>query len=194
MTEEEKTVTLKLYRGSVPRLMIDYKDKNDLYEKFMKNIRRLNFPIGEIYAFDNETNQLVIKNANDLLAAVNDHYNVKVYVCPAEESDPLSCPKAGKEKDEEKGKEILRKERTPSPARARGRSRSEPRHGSHYRSEHSFYPMPWNFGPWMDPRYGCIPPFFWGPRGFGMDRHHHHVEKKHKKCQCKDLRVNLEKL
>ncbi|KAL6730073.1 hypothetical protein Aduo_001069 [Ancylostoma duodenale] len=196
MTEEEKTVTLKLYRGSVPRLMINYKDKNDLYEKFMKNIKRVNHPIGEIYAFDNENDQFVIKNANDLLAAVNDNYNVKVYVRPIEDSDPLSCSRDGegkKENEVDAPKEMLRKKRSPSPPHERGRSRSEPHYGSHYRNKHSHYPILWNYGPWVDPRHPQMQPFFWDPRSFGMS-HHHHGEEEHKKCQCSDLSEDFEKL
>ncbi|EYC00836.1 hypothetical protein Y032_0112g288 [Ancylostoma ceylanicum] len=197
MPEQEKTATLKLYEGNTPRLLITYKDKNELYEKFMRKIKRLGYPIGEVHSADNEGEHIVVRNADDLFAAVDGNYNVKVYVHPAKETDPFSCPSADEERDEENKKEnvpkeIERRKRSPSQTQKRGRSRSEPRHGSRHRSGYPYHPMPWNYGPWMDPRYLRMPPFLMDPRAFGMDRGHH-AERKHK-CHCKDLCDDFEKL
>ncbi|EYC00830.1 hypothetical protein Y032_0112g285 [Ancylostoma ceylanicum] len=170
MLEEEKTATLKLYEGNTPRLLINYKDKNELYEKFMRKIKRLGYPTGEVHSADNEGEHIVVRNADDLFAAVDGNYNVKVYVHPAKEADRVSCKK------ENAPKEVERRKRSPSPTRARGRSRSEPRHGSRHPSGHSYHPMPWNYGPRMDPRYLRMPPFFMDPRAFGMNVQSHRAE------------------
>lgn len=55
---------------------------------------------------------LTTRNANDLFAAVNNNHEVKVYVCPAKESDPFSCPRPGEEKVGDKNIKMRLKEQS----------------------------------------------------------------------------------
>ncbi|KAK6727143.1 hypothetical protein RB195_005069 [Necator americanus] len=186
MAGEEKFAILKLYRGSAPRLRIDYTDKNDLYEKFMEKINRLNYPVGEIYTEDDDYDRLLIKNADDLYAAAR--YNgpqLKVHVLRAPEHDVFSCPSNDEEKEERKEGESLKE------LHARRRSRSEPRHGSRHHAGHYYYPIPWNYPPWIDLRYGRMP-FFSDPQGFSKD--HEHQKEGGRNCQCERLSQDFAKI
>ncbi|KAK6727144.1 hypothetical protein RB195_005070 [Necator americanus] len=194
MPEDEKIVSIPLYLEEVPRLNISYKDKYELFKKFQKKLKKLDFPTDELYWYDWENVHLRIRNADDVLLAVEESGFAKMFARDPRNRDTFPSFSSdddddGKEMEEERKKEEIpikteRRGRSRSSSGVRGRSRSEPRHGSHHHAEHFYQPSLKACMPWINPRFGFMP-FYYDPRAFDAIRSRNE-ERKHK-CHCKQL-------
>ncbi|KAL6730074.1 hypothetical protein Aduo_001070 [Ancylostoma duodenale] len=192
MPDEEKTVTIKLYREAVPRMSIKYKGKKELFKKFQKNLKKYDFPTDELYWYDWENVHLRIRNADDLYTALKDDGFAKMFARDPRNGETFPSFSSDDEEEEQEKKKELAKEskgrnRSPSPTCGRGRSRSEP---CHHHTDYSCYSMPWNYGPWIDPRHGFLP-FPCDPRAYDMDGRCRR-DVKHR-CHCKNRHDDAEK-
>ncbi|KAL6730071.1 hypothetical protein Aduo_001067 [Ancylostoma duodenale] len=193
MPEERKTVTIKLKRERTPEMTIRYKDKKDLFEQFQKNLKRFGFPTDEVYWYDWENVHTRMRTSEDVYIAVKDDGFAKMFVRDPHnrETFPSFSSDVEEETNEELAKMSMSKNRSPSPVCGRGRSQSEPRHGSLHNAENSYYPTPWNYSPWMNPRYG-VTSFPCDPQAYGMDSRSRRQARHH--CHCKNRHEGLEKL
>ncbi|ETN70399.1 hypothetical protein RB195_007972 [Necator americanus] len=189
MVEEKKTATIKIHRDSVPRIIITYKNKKDLFKTFQKKLKELNLPISEVYFVDWDNDSIMIRTADDLFAAVNNNLSVRMYYYTTDDKEPFTSLSSG-EDDEESGKEKEPEKegepRSPAPARRRHRSRSASYHGSRH-GPPSCYQIPWNFVPWsymMDPRYGPMP----------FPPYPHHSSKSHRRRRERSCHCSCERL
>ncbi|EYC00825.1 hypothetical protein Y032_0112g280 [Ancylostoma ceylanicum] len=194
MPEEEKTVTIKFYTDDAPQMTIKYKDKKELFKKFQKKLKKFDFPTDELYWYDWENVHLRIRNADDLYIAVRESDFAKMFARDPRNRKTFPSFSSDEDEKEPDEKEVAKEHKSrncsPSPTRGRGRSRSEPRHGSRHHTDYFYYPTPWNYGPWMEPRYGFMPcPY--DPRGYGMDRRGRQDVKPH--CHCKKRHGDAEK-
>ncbi|KAK6727141.1 hypothetical protein RB195_005067 [Necator americanus] len=159
MTDEEKTVTIKLYCSNEPRMVISYKDKKDLFEQYQKKMKRLGIPTDDVYWADWDSDRYKVRTASDLLRAVEHCTPTKLHIPGNYDDDgwPISD-----EEDEEEEREEGKEER-----KKRNRSRSGHQHKSPFiKGPLDCDHMPWDFVPWnfaMDPRYG------YGPASFNYD-------------------------
>uniref|UniRef100_A0A0K0CZI9 PB1 domain-containing protein n=1 Tax=Angiostrongylus cantonensis TaxID=6313 RepID=A0A0K0CZI9_ANGCA len=84
MTEpnsEPKSAHFKVYRESTQRFTIEYKEKDDLYRSFQKNIEELSIPPLGVYLIDNNGDSIQIGDADTLFGIVKDSPNARVAVC-----------------------------------------------------------------------------------------------------------------
>ncbi|EYC17707.1 hypothetical protein Y032_0030g2227 [Ancylostoma ceylanicum] len=178
MAEEEKTVTMKIYRDRTPKFEVSYENKKDLYKTFQKKLKELNLPISELYWGESRSGiRSKINNADDLLAAVQHCAAVSIYYRTDSDDDLAIC--SSQEEDEEESEEEdeaevkeARNSRSPAPRRHRSRSSS-----FDFYSHTAYRHMPWNFAPWnfmMDPRFAPAP----------FHRHPHPLERRDRgKCE-----------
>ncbi|EYC00829.1 hypothetical protein Y032_0112g284 [Ancylostoma ceylanicum] len=143
MPEEKKVVTIKLKRERTPEMIIRYKDKKDLFKQFQKNLKRFDFPTDEVYWYDWENVHTRMRTPEDVYIAVKDSGFAKMFVRDPHnrETFPSFSSDDGQEQKQKKEPKRVNARRDHSPLCGRGRSRSEPRHGSHHHAEHSYYPM-----------------------------------------------------
>ncbi|KAL6729572.1 hypothetical protein Aduo_000616 [Ancylostoma duodenale] len=80
MSEEDQTVTIRLYSTDVPRLCITYKDKNELYREFQKQLKKLNVSADSVYFLDNDIDRHWIRSADTLYAIVDRVHHSKMYI------------------------------------------------------------------------------------------------------------------
>ncbi|EYC17648.1 hypothetical protein Y032_0030g2193 [Ancylostoma ceylanicum] len=78
MTEE--TVTFRFYPADVQRICITYKDKNELYTKFQKQLSELNIPSDAVYWVDCDLDRSWMRTADALYAALESNQNAKMYI------------------------------------------------------------------------------------------------------------------
>ncbi|VDK54169.1 unnamed protein product [Cylicostephanus goldi] len=75
---DENSVSFKFHVRLTSAFSIKYKDKNDLYKKFLKKAKRHGFPVkGKFYGSNLDGDIRVIRNADELLATLEDHYKQK---------------------------------------------------------------------------------------------------------------------
>ncbi|EYC00823.1 hypothetical protein Y032_0112g278 [Ancylostoma ceylanicum] len=173
---EEKTVVFQIHRDSrIPQLNVSYRNKHELFAAYKEWIKGLNLPSNEVYWCDCPGDHMGIRNADDLLGAVQGDRLIKLFTPYAEEDmffssdseEDTSCRGRGKEK--KRTTNSRRNGRTPSlspspsPSRKRTQSRSvdRQRHRSFSERRHGFQrckpylydcmPFPWYF--MVDPRF-----------------------------------------
>ncbi|EYC00820.1 hypothetical protein Y032_0112g276 [Ancylostoma ceylanicum] len=204
MSGEERSVVIKVFREEVPRLDVVYKNKHELFEAYKKWLKQLNLPSNEVYWCDSAGDHTGIRNADDLLGAVQDYGYAKfltfrdddVYISCSDSEDEQST--RGRSKEKKRTRNSRPTDRTPSPSpsprpsressgsrsldRRRHRSLSEPRHGRHHHMAYSYdhMPFPWNFP--MDPRFMPSPYFY------------HPCDVRAPTCRCKDSCKDVDKL
>ncbi|KAL6729586.1 hypothetical protein Aduo_000629 [Ancylostoma duodenale] len=196
MAEEEKTVTLKIYRDRVPQLEVSYENKKDLYKTFQKKLKELNLPITELYWAEVQSGiRSKLKNADDLFTAVQHCAAVSLYYRTASDDDLVICSSNDEDEEENekdddaKKKKSETRSRSPAPRRHRSRSASFDPH-----AYPPYHQMPWNFAPWnfpMDPRFLPMPLHHYPhpSEGGGL----HKRERRHHWC-CEKLSKDLDKL
>ncbi|KAL6729585.1 hypothetical protein Aduo_000628 [Ancylostoma duodenale] len=155
-TEKTNRASMKLIRDNLPRIILNYKDKKDLFKQFQEKIKALNLPKGEVYWGDVwEDERIVIENADDLFEFVENNTIVKMYYRRTDHKKLLA--RCSSDEDEKKNmeKNVTKKNqfrtRSQSPSRRQHRSRSAL---SRSHSHSSWNQLPWNFAPWnlmMDP-------------------------------------------
>ncbi|CAJ0594527.1 unnamed protein product [Cylicocyclus nassatus] len=97
-TTDERTVTFKIFRDTVPRFTITYKDKKDLYDAFKKKISELDFNVGSIYYVDFDGDQSIISNADELYNASRGNDTVKL-LARVDDDDVICCSDDGSESE-----------------------------------------------------------------------------------------------
>ncbi|KAK6728127.1 hypothetical protein RB195_005650 [Necator americanus] len=189
---EEKAVNIKLYHRLLPRFVISYKDKDELYEELLRGIQKVECSKGKLYWFDCDSNHAVINYADDLIDAAQGDIKLLMEAADQNESkegsefEVIQC-------DEEK---MASKPRIPSPyevnaiPKSQNGSRSEeftdenlhqPSRACHEHHKHVFYgdlPLAWNFA--MDPRFTPWPFFYYIP----MSTDNCHSERNCCHCRC----------
>lgn len=181
MDEEAKTVTFKIYRDCVPGFQVTYENKKDLYRTLQKKLKELKQPITRLYWSEYDCGiRNEIKNADDLLAAVQHCAAVRVYYRTTDDDEDYACSSSDADEQESGVKDDEKKgcrTRSSSPTCRRHRPRSEP--FDPY-AHPAYVHLPWNFTPWnvmMDPRFGAVP-FLQVPRP-SEKRHHRKQERSH---------------
>ncbi|CAJ0594697.1 unnamed protein product [Cylicocyclus nassatus] len=169
MTDEENSISFKFHVEPTPLLEFKYKNKDDLYAKFLKKAKRLGFPVdGVFYCADYDGDIVVVRNADDFFAAIDHNYSAKAYFpCPPRLD--LRCTDSDKEEcevtDKTKGKRASKK-------------------SSDFESHH--YPVPWGYKTYMDSDHR---PYF-DSRCYTMEPRCH----SHRHCSCERLTKDFEKL
>ncbi|KAL6729584.1 hypothetical protein Aduo_000627 [Ancylostoma duodenale] len=116
MSGDNKTITIMLFRYDVPRVNITYKDKKDLFRTFKEELRKHRLSIGEVSWAEYDNTGFVrgaIRNADDLLEAVGNGDEVRIYCRPKDES--LFTPPNSDDDGEIGEKNDLKKIATKSP-------------------------------------------------------------------------------
>ncbi|EYC17709.1 hypothetical protein Y032_0030g2229 [Ancylostoma ceylanicum] len=201
---EKKTVSVSLYRNILPRFIISYKDKDELYKELLTRINKLEGPEGMLHFLDQERNHTVINNADDLINAVGDDAHMRLLLEVPEEDD--SKPSSEFEVIQHDEEHTEAEEDVSAPALAPSTSfedlesrnqeeakSEDPRQGTHHPASaphedthntcyayYSHLPFPWNFA--MDPRFGPWP-FFYIPNDMN-DSHCCHRCHCHCHCHC----------
>ncbi|KAJ1356321.1 hypothetical protein KIN20_014016 [Parelaphostrongylus tenuis] len=80
-TAKPRTVCFRLLREGVSQFAIEYKDKDDLYQSFMRKLDELNIPRRKMYFVGDYEDHYEINDADTLLGLTLDNHCVKINVC-----------------------------------------------------------------------------------------------------------------
>ncbi|KAL6729587.1 hypothetical protein Aduo_000630 [Ancylostoma duodenale] len=201
---EKNTVSVSLYRNILPRFILSYKDKDELYKELFKRIKKLEGPEGMLHILDRKGNHTQINNADDLINAVGDDAHMRLLLEVSEEDDSKASSEFEVIQRDEEHTEAEGKPSAPALAPSTSfegiesadqeepkseNPEQDPPHpvaGFHREPHHECYsyysrlPFPWNFA--MDPRFGPWP-FFYVPNDMS-DRYCCHRCHCHCYCHC----------
>lgn len=146
MPEDLKIVTFKLYVDEMPRVIIPYKDKRDLFKQFKQKTRAIGISPSDIYEVGETSNPIHLRNADVLYDEVKRRGHLQAFV---QSSQPSDVPQTARSPA---------RRGSPSSDNCRHRHESHGRHRSSRRHH-------------QEPSYVCFRTMYCGPRSCDCSCH-----------------------